>query len=47
MLGSLLKESSGIVGRRFFLDALIPTVALAALAVLVVASQRPRGSVRR
>lgn len=43
MLGSLLKESAGIVGRRFFLDALVPSFAVGALAVVVVAGHRADG----
>ncbi|MGK3206874.1 hypothetical protein [Amycolatopsis sp. MEPSY49] len=43
MLGSLLKESAGIVGRRFFLDALVPSFAAGALAVVIVGSHRAGG----
>ncbi|MGI5499235.1 hypothetical protein [Lentzea sp. CA-135723] len=43
MLGSLLKESAGIVGRRFFLDALVPSFTVGALAVVVVGGHRAHG----
>jgi len=43
VLGSLLKESAGIVGRRFFLDALVPSFSVGALAVVVVGSHRAHG----
>ena len=43
MYGALLKESAGIVGRRFFLDALLPCFAVGAIAVVIVGSDRAGG----
>jgi hypothetical protein len=43
VLGSLLKESAGIAGRRLFLDALVPSFTFGALAVVIVGSHRANG----